>query len=221
MGLMLTCRYSSTGCGPPIPYLTSATSGQELRKDLRRKNRMKATWMVYQRGLRLSAGQSMLRKLLSLTALLIVVGGITMPQPADAQEERLLTTPTAWWYYHGVTPAQLAQFTSNNQGRLIDIEVEQASPLRLTGGAGKPPEPIRTRPSGNERFASMPRFSQSIASDSTVMRGNPKRPSLSEIHIDVLSRMSRFSGGPGSGKSACSGYPPVMSNAMATLVPVT
>jgi hypothetical protein len=80
----------------------------------------------------LSAGQSALRKLTFMAAILLVIVGLTASRPAAAQEERLLTTPTAWWYYHGVSAAQLSQFINNNQGRLIDIEVEQASPLRFT-----------------------------------------------------------------------------------------
>jgi hypothetical protein len=100
---------------------------------LEEENPMKATWIGYKGESGLSAGQSILRKLLSLTAILLVVMGMTMPQAVDAQEERLLTTPTPWWYYHGVSADQLMQFVSNNQGRLIDIEVEQVSPLRFTG----------------------------------------------------------------------------------------
>jgi hypothetical protein len=40
--------------------------------------------------------------------------------------------PSGWWWYYGQTPAQVASLLSANNARLIDIEVEQASPLLFT-----------------------------------------------------------------------------------------
>ncbi len=52
------------------------------------------------------------------------------PLAADAEES--LTTPTAWYWYHGVTAATVNQKISENSARLIDIQVETASPLKFT-----------------------------------------------------------------------------------------
>jgi hypothetical protein len=53
------------------------------------------------------------------------------PSP-DALAETLNTTPTAWWWYYGVTPAQLSSLVTSNGGRIVSLQVEQASPLTFT-----------------------------------------------------------------------------------------
>ncbi len=52
------------------------------------------------------------------------------PLAADADES--LTTPTAWYWYTGVTASTVNQKITENSGRLIDIQVETASPLKFT-----------------------------------------------------------------------------------------
>lgn len=52
--------------------------------------------------------------------------------PLAADADQSLTTPTAWHWYHGVTAAAVSQKLVENNGRLIDIEIENASPLRFT-----------------------------------------------------------------------------------------
>jgi hypothetical protein len=51
-------------------------------------------------------------------------------QPALA--ESLDTTPTGWWWYYGITPAQLSSIVSSTGGRIVSLQVEQASPLLFT-----------------------------------------------------------------------------------------
>jgi hypothetical protein len=53
------------------------------------------------------------------------------PSP-EALAETLNTTPTAWWWYYGVTPAQLSSLISSNGGRIVSLQVEQSSPLLFT-----------------------------------------------------------------------------------------
>ena len=51
-------------------------------------------------------------------------------QPALA--ETLNTTPTGWWWYYGITPAQLSSLVSTDNARIVSLQVEQASPLLFT-----------------------------------------------------------------------------------------
>ncbi|HEX7842383.1 MAG TPA: serine hydrolase [Kofleriaceae bacterium] len=53
-------------------------------------------------------------------------------QQQAALAETLNTTPTAWWWYYGVTPAQLSSIVSSTGGRIVSLQVEQASPLLFT-----------------------------------------------------------------------------------------
>ncbi len=40
--------------------------------------------------------------------------------------------PTAWWMYTGQTPAQVSTILTNDQARIIDLEVDSVSPFTLT-----------------------------------------------------------------------------------------
>lgn len=55
---------------------------------------------------------------------------------ASAQEkvvvERTLTKPTAWWLYYDVTPRKLAESIGKNKARIVDLDADNASPLRLS-----------------------------------------------------------------------------------------
>lgn len=61
-----------------------------------------------------------------LLAILLTI----LPTPS-AQAEKWHTNPTGWWWLHGVTAQQITDKV--NEGfRMIDIEVEQTSPLRFS-----------------------------------------------------------------------------------------
>ena len=53
-------------------------------------------------------------------------------QQQAALAETLNTTPTGWWWYYGVSPAQLTALVSSTGGRIVSLQVEQASPLLFT-----------------------------------------------------------------------------------------
>jgi hypothetical protein len=55
---------------------------------------------------------------------------------ATAQEkvviERTLTNHTDWWQFHNVTPQKLSSFTKQHEARIIDIDINNTSPLRMS-----------------------------------------------------------------------------------------
>ncbi len=61
---------------------------------------------------------------ISLVLLLTLIG----PPPAQADIERSLSTPTAWWWLHGVTATQITDLINDEGARLVDLEVESSSP---------------------------------------------------------------------------------------------
>lgn len=68
---------------------------------------------------------------LSLTALAVGVGLLGAGLPATPTVanpiERVLSTPTGWLYYYGITPAQLGNVLSSGNFRIVDLQVESAS----------------------------------------------------------------------------------------------
>src|SRR5450631_4023627 len=40
--------------------------------------------------------------------------------------------PDAWWWYYGQSPAQVTTLLTNDNARLMSIQVEQTSPLLFT-----------------------------------------------------------------------------------------
>jgi hypothetical protein len=72
-----------------------------------------------------------LRRLLVAAVLALLVTVAARPSSA-ALGEALNTTPTAWWWYEGVTPTQLSSLLTQNNARLVSLQVEQASPLLFT-----------------------------------------------------------------------------------------
>jgi hypothetical protein len=74
--------------------------------------------------------KSFRRALIAITFTLALIAG-HRPAPA-ALGEALNTTPTAWWWYVGVTPAQVSSLLTQNNARLVSLQVEQASPLLFT-----------------------------------------------------------------------------------------
>jgi hypothetical protein len=57
----------------------------------------------------------------------------TLPSgtPFSADAHRSLTTPTGWWWYHGVDAAFITSLYQANNARITDLEVEGAAPLRF------------------------------------------------------------------------------------------
>ena len=41
--------------------------------------------------------------------------------------ERVMSVPTGWLYYYGITPAQLSNVLSSGNYRIVDLQVESAS----------------------------------------------------------------------------------------------
>ena len=88
-------------------------------------------------GIRRARGRAIAGWLAALAVALAACGDLA---PADelgqqeqpALDETLNTTPTAWWWYYGVTPAQLSSLVSNNSARIVSLQVEQVSPLLFT-----------------------------------------------------------------------------------------
>jgi hypothetical protein len=80
------------------------------------------------------------RLLGALTALAVMVAACGDLAPPDrlgdqqqaALAETLDTAPTGWWWYAGITPAQLSSMVSSNHARIVSLQVEQASPLLFT-----------------------------------------------------------------------------------------
>src|SRR4051812_8204952 len=74
----------------------------------------------------------------ALAVALAACGDLT-PAPAQGDDlgqqdqaalaETLNTTPTGWWWYYGVTPAQLSSLVSSDNARIVSLQVEQVSPL--------------------------------------------------------------------------------------------
>ena len=66
----------------------------------------------------------------TIAAISVAVGG------AVAQEkivsERTKTQATGWWQYHNVTADQLKSYIDANNARIIDLDVNGASPLRFS-----------------------------------------------------------------------------------------
>jgi hypothetical protein len=64
---------------------------------------------------------------LVLALLVAFVASAIAAPPALAQTERTLSTPTAYWWYYGATPAQVAQYLSQNNARIVDLQVESVA----------------------------------------------------------------------------------------------
>ncbi len=70
-----------------------------------------------------------------LTALVAATVFVAVSSAAAQEKvihERTLTQPTGWWQYHNVTPQQLSGFVDQHKARIIDLDVNDASPLRVS-----------------------------------------------------------------------------------------
>ena len=88
-------------------------------------------------GIRRSRGRALAGWIAALAVALAACGDLTPADELGQQEqpalaEALNTTPTAWWWYYGVSPAQLSSLVSNNNARIVSLQVEQVSPLLFT-----------------------------------------------------------------------------------------
>jgi len=68
-----------------------------------------------------------------LGALLLPVTSVPASLATDpAIPERTLTDSTSWWWYYGQSESSLKSAYDRNRARIIDIEVESASPYRFS-----------------------------------------------------------------------------------------
>jgi hypothetical protein len=68
----------------------------------------------------------------AVCAFWLVLALATALAPSARAADNLTDTPTAWEWYTGVTVAQVSSLLTTNNGRLVSLQVEQASPLLLT-----------------------------------------------------------------------------------------
>ena len=64
-----------------------------------------------------------------MKTLIIALTSLFAATSLTAQDDRELTTPTGWSWYYGQTAAQIDNRVAQGN-RLVDIEVQQTSPLR-------------------------------------------------------------------------------------------
>ncbi len=57
----------------------------------------------------------------------LALAALTSAPAAADPIERVLSTPTGWLYYYGVTPAQLSTILSSGNYRIVDLQVESVS----------------------------------------------------------------------------------------------
>jgi hypothetical protein len=92
------------------------------------------------RSIKCSRPGAIVAALTALAVTLAACGELTQPDEPDqigeqqqaALAESLDTAPTAWWWYYGITPAQLSSIVGSTGGRIVSLQVEQASPLLFT-----------------------------------------------------------------------------------------
>lgn len=66
-----------------------------------------------------------------LLTLVLSLCMLAVAPTANADLERSLDDPTAWWWLYGATEAQVSDIINDEGARLVDIEVESVSPLRF------------------------------------------------------------------------------------------
>src|ERR1041384_6830017 len=82
-------------------------------------------------------GSKLVAALAALVVALAACASVPEPEELGTREqaalaESLNTTPTGWWWYYGVSPSQLSTILGNTGGRIVSLQVEQASPLLFT-----------------------------------------------------------------------------------------
>ncbi len=79
-----------------------------------------------------SGKRSSTRRRMGLTIENLETRQVMSGSPLAADADQSLTTPTAWYWYTGVSASTVTDKIAENNGRLIDIEIESSSPLRFT-----------------------------------------------------------------------------------------
>jgi hypothetical protein len=101
------------------------------------EHEIRTTRQFFQR----SRAGAIIAALAACVVALAACGELSEPEPLNDQlgeqhqaalAENLDTTPTGWWWYYGITPAQLSSIVSSTGGRIVSLQVEQASPLLFT-----------------------------------------------------------------------------------------
>jgi hypothetical protein len=64
---------------------------------------------------------------LKMLSVLICIIALVGARAALAETERTQSDPTAYWWYYGVTGPQLSQYLSQNNARIVDLQVESVS----------------------------------------------------------------------------------------------
>jgi len=67
-----------------------------------------------------------------LTLFVACIVFLVSASPAAFASDLPPNPPEAWWWYYGQSPAQVTTLLSNDNARLMSIQVEQVSPLLLT-----------------------------------------------------------------------------------------
>lgn len=67
------------------------------------------------------------KSILSMLAMLMCSIALLGAHAALAETERTQSDPTAYWWYYGVSGAQLGQYLTQNNARLVDLQVESVS----------------------------------------------------------------------------------------------
>src|ERR1043166_8343915 len=99
-------------------------------REMEMKNETNRNWMTRCR--------SIVSVFAALAIALAACGDLAPPDEQVGHDEQaalaesLNTTPTGWWWYYGVSPAQLSSLLSSTGGRIVSLQVEQASPLLFT-----------------------------------------------------------------------------------------
>ncbi len=71
-------------------------------------------------------------RLATIVAALAVASVGTAAAQEKVVSERTLTEQTGWWQYHNVEPQQLSGFVDQHKARIIDLDVNRATPLRMS-----------------------------------------------------------------------------------------
>lgn len=81
-----------------------------------------------------SRAKGLLGTVVAALVLALGVGGIAEAYPGPG-DDRMVSTPTAWWTWQNIDPGTLATDLNQNDARLTDLRVTDTSPLLFTATA--------------------------------------------------------------------------------------
>lgn len=81
-----------------------------------------------------SPARRLLGTVIAALVLALGVGGIAEAYPGPG-DDRMISTPTAWWTWQNITPGALAADLNQDGARLADLRVTSTSPLLFTATA--------------------------------------------------------------------------------------